>query len=163
MIDDYPSCKRLMEAYRRVYHMPNKTPLSILFEYASRLNLQVPLQSLHFCQKMRFLPPLLHGVYELALHERRQPGSTVFQIRQALVKPPVMPPECVMARMSGFEFGGNQPGKALMWGRVCLQLSFEEGLTSNGCFTLTLQLKNERDVCLYRPGVGMVSHACILV
>ncbi|CAK0732396.1 hypothetical protein CVIRNUC_000126 [Coccomyxa viridis] len=74
MIDDYPSCKRLMEAYRRVYHMPNKTPLSILFEYASRLN---------------------------------------------------------------------------------LQLSFEEGLTSNGCFTLTLQLKNERDVCLYRPGVGM--------
>ena len=46
---------------------------------------------------------------------------------------------------------------------VCSQLSFEEGLTSNGCFTLTLQLKNERDVCLYRPGVGMVSHACSLV
>ena len=41
MIDEYPNCKRLMEAYRRVYHMPNKTPLSILFEYASRLNLQV--------------------------------------------------------------------------------------------------------------------------
>ena len=41
VIDEYPACKRLMEAYRRVYHMPNKTPLSILFEYASRLNLQV--------------------------------------------------------------------------------------------------------------------------
>ena len=41
VIDEYPLCKRLMEAYRRVYHMPNKTPLSILFEYASRLNLQV--------------------------------------------------------------------------------------------------------------------------
>ena len=41
VIDKYPLCKRLTEAYRRVYHMPNKTPLSILFEYASRLNLQV--------------------------------------------------------------------------------------------------------------------------
>ncbi len=44
-------CKRLMEAYRRVYHMPNKTPLSILFEYASRLNLQVcpTLMRRHMC------------------------------------------------------------------------------------------------------------------
>lgn len=50
-----------------------------------------------------------------------------------------------------------------MWRRVSSQLSSEEGLTSNGCFMLTLQLKNERGVCLYRPGVGMVSHACILV
>ena len=58
MIDDYPSCKRLMEAYRRVYHMPNKTPLSILFEYASRLNLQVPLQSLNLYLNM-FLVTLL--------------------------------------------------------------------------------------------------------
>ncbi|CAL5224048.1 g6673 [Coccomyxa viridis] len=73
VIDEYPLCKRLMEAYRRVYHMPNKTPLSILFEYASRLN---------------------------------------------------------------------------------LQLSFEEGQTSQGHFTLTLQLKNDREACLYRPGVG---------
>ena len=41
-----------MEAYRRVYHMPNKTPLSILFEYASRLNLQVchPLMMKHMCR-----------------------------------------------------------------------------------------------------------------
>lgn len=54
MIDDYPSCKWLKEAYQRVYHMPHKTPLSILFEYASRLNLQVPLQSLNFCQKACF-------------------------------------------------------------------------------------------------------------
>ena len=82
---------------------------------------------------------------------------------QALLEPPVMPPECVMARISGFELGGNDSGRALMWRYVSSQLSFEEGLTSNGCFTLTLQLKNERDVCLYRPGVGMVSHACSLV
>ena len=58
MIDDYPSCKWLKEAYQRVYHMPHKTPLSILFEYASRLNLQVPLQSLNFCQKVYFATPL---------------------------------------------------------------------------------------------------------
>ena len=60
MIDDYPSCKRLMEAYRRVYHMPNKTPLSILFEYASRLNLQVPFPILTPCQRFLapFLPPI---------------------------------------------------------------------------------------------------------
>ena len=58
MIDDYPSCKRLMEAYRMVYRMPSKTPLSILFEYASRLNLQVPLHSLDFCQKACLATPL---------------------------------------------------------------------------------------------------------
>ena len=58
MIDDYPSCKRLMEAYRRVYHMPNKTPLSILFEYASRLNLQVPFPSLVACWTTCFATPL---------------------------------------------------------------------------------------------------------
>ncbi len=39
---------------------------------------------------------------------------------------------------------------------VCLQLSFEEGQTSQGHFTLTLQLKNDREACLYRPGVGQV-------
>ncbi len=38
----------------------------------------------------------------------------------------------------------------------CLQLSFEEGQTSQGYFTLTLQLKNDREACLYRPGVGQV-------
>ena len=38
----------------------------------------------------------------------------------------------------------------------CLQLSFEEGQTSQGHFTLTLQLKNDREACLYRPGVGQV-------
>ena len=44
-------------------------------------------------------------------------------------------------------------GEALV---VCLQLSFEEGQTSQGHFTLTLQLKNDREACLYRPGVGQV-------
>lgn len=39
----------------------------------------------------------------------------------------------------------------------CLQISFEEGQTSQGQFTLTLQLKNEREACLYRPGIGQVS------
>ena len=39
----------------------------------------------------------------------------------------------------------------------CLQISFEEGQTLQGQFTLTLQLKNEREACLYRPGIGQVS------
>lgn len=38
----------------------------------------------------------------------------------------------------------------------CLQLSFEEGQTSQGHFTLKLQLKNDREACLYRPGIGQV-------
>lgn len=65
MIDDYPSCKRLMEAYRRVYHMPNKTPLSILFEYASRLNLQVLFASLAPYWKSFFATPL---AWQTGLH-----------------------------------------------------------------------------------------------
>ena len=42
------------------------------------------------------------------------------------------------------------------WLVGCLQLSFEEGQTSQGHFTLTLQLKNDREACLYRPGIGQV-------
>lgn len=75
---------------------------------------------------------------------------------QALIQRSAIPPERIIARFPNLSFGECKFGKAVMWGHVCLQLSFEEGLTSNGCFTLTLQLKNERDVCLYRPGVGMV-------
>lgn len=38
---DLPGCKRLVDAYRKIFHIPNKTPLSVLYEYASRLNLTV--------------------------------------------------------------------------------------------------------------------------
>lgn len=41
-----------------------------------------------------------------------------------------------------------------------MQLSFGEGQNSQGYFTLALQLKNERDACLYRPGLGQVSCLC---
>lgn len=38
---DFPGCKRLVDAYRKIFRIPNKTPLSVLYEYASRLNLTV--------------------------------------------------------------------------------------------------------------------------
>jgi hypothetical protein len=44
-LDDFPNTKRLIDAYRRIYRIPNKTPLSVLYEYASRLNLEVRRQA----------------------------------------------------------------------------------------------------------------------
>lgn len=41
VLSNFPGCKRLEDAYRKIYHIPNKTPLSVLYEYASRLNLTV--------------------------------------------------------------------------------------------------------------------------
>lgn len=40
-LQDYPGCQMLRDAYRRIHKIPNKTPLSMLYEYASRLNLEV--------------------------------------------------------------------------------------------------------------------------
>jgi hypothetical protein len=40
-LNSFPGCKRLVDAYRRIFRIPNKTPLSVLYEYASRLNLEV--------------------------------------------------------------------------------------------------------------------------
>ncbi|BDA51676.1 hypothetical protein COCOBI_19-2320 [Coccomyxa sp. Obi] len=40
-LSDFPACKRLVDAYRKIFRIPNKTPLSVLYEYASRLNLTV--------------------------------------------------------------------------------------------------------------------------
>lgn len=69
MIDEFPNCKRLMEAYRRVYHMPNKTPLSILFEYASRLNLQVTPQATSSSVSMllEWLIRVLSGIHSMGV------------------------------------------------------------------------------------------------
>ena len=56
--------------------------------------------------------------------------------------------------MIGVALGPKQEISDLL---KCLQISFEEGQTLQGQFTLTLQLKNEREACLYRPGIGQVS------
>lgn len=37
----FPRCKHLIGVYRQALKVPNKTPLSILHEYATRLNLEV--------------------------------------------------------------------------------------------------------------------------
>lgn len=37
----YPRCKALVDVYRTALKVPNKTPLSILHEHATRLNLEV--------------------------------------------------------------------------------------------------------------------------
>ena len=41
MLDNYPACKRLLGAYWRVLHTPNKTPLAVLVEYTNRHHLRV--------------------------------------------------------------------------------------------------------------------------
>ncbi len=40
-LNPYPRCKHLISLYRTALKVPNKTPLSILHEYATRLNLEV--------------------------------------------------------------------------------------------------------------------------
>lgn len=42
-LNPYPRCKHLISLYRTALKVPNKTPLSILHEYATRLNLEVSL------------------------------------------------------------------------------------------------------------------------
>ncbi len=37
----YPHCKGLILQFRTALNIPNKTPVSMLHEYATRLNLQV--------------------------------------------------------------------------------------------------------------------------
>lgn len=44
-LNPYPRCKHLISLYRTALKVPNKTPLSILHEYATRLNLEVSLTS----------------------------------------------------------------------------------------------------------------------
>lgn len=41
MFDNYPACKRLLDAYWRLLHTPNKTPLAVLVEYTNRHHLRV--------------------------------------------------------------------------------------------------------------------------
>lgn len=41
MLEDFPNCRKLIDAYRKLFRIPNKTPLSVLYEYASRLNFEV--------------------------------------------------------------------------------------------------------------------------
>jgi hypothetical protein len=53
-LQDFPGCQMLKDAYRRFYRIPNKTPLSILYEYASRLNLEV--------RRISVLVRLCHGL-----------------------------------------------------------------------------------------------------
>lgn len=40
-LDDFPKCQRLIDAHRKILRIANKTPLSVLHEYASRLNVEV--------------------------------------------------------------------------------------------------------------------------
>ncbi|CAL8465762.1 g5298 [Coccomyxa elongata] len=40
-LNPYPRCKHLISLYRTALKVPNKTPLSILHEYATRLNLEM--------------------------------------------------------------------------------------------------------------------------
>jgi hypothetical protein len=57
-LDSFPNCKRLIDAHRKILRIANKTPLSVLHEYASRLNLEVsrrpssfpPVSSLSCCR-----------------------------------------------------------------------------------------------------------------
>ena len=49
MFDDFPACKRLLDAYWRVLQTPNKTPLAVLVEYTNRFHLRVSSELLpHF-------------------------------------------------------------------------------------------------------------------
>ena len=137
MIDKYPSCKRLTEAYRRVYHMPNKTPLSILFEYASRLNLQV-------C--VSIASPIHISIAGRSTLIAVLPSAEIWDAAIIFMKG-----SCL-----GKQWEAMNAGQGRYIVLACLQLSFEEGQTSQGYFTLTLQLKNDREACLYRPGVGQV-------
>ena len=69
VLSDFPGCKRLEEAYRKIYHIPNKTPLSVLYEYASRLNLTV---------RVRLQQTLIVPLFWLSLltsHAERSCGS----------------------------------------------------------------------------------------
>ena len=76
-LNGFPRCKQLISVYRQVLKVPNKTPLSILHEYATRLNLEVrhpslpphppgrrsvrlPLDGTHQAQHQHCSPLLLH-------------------------------------------------------------------------------------------------------
>lgn len=41
-LDKFTKCKQLVERFRENPNTSNKTPLAILHEYATRLNLEVP-------------------------------------------------------------------------------------------------------------------------
>lgn len=53
-LNPFPRCKHLIQLYRTALKIPNKTPLAILHEYATRLNLEVsaPTCSLSCCDRL---------------------------------------------------------------------------------------------------------------